>query len=90
MTTLDVRAHAEMMPLEASGLVGGESIILMLPGRDDISIRIKVRGNNPFTVLGLQPGDRVLVTLGLVKIGLAETPDKLPGLIGAPNLEGMN
>ena len=78
--TLDVRAHAEMVPMEASGIVGGEHIVLMLPGKDDLSIRIKVVGKNPFTTLGLQPGDRVMVTLGMVKIGLVDLPEELPGL----------
>jgi hypothetical protein len=88
--TIDVRAHAEMIPLEATGLVGGEHIILVLPGRDDLSIRIKVVGQNPFAVLGLSPGDRVMVTLGMVKIGLVDLPEELPGLGKAKLIKGIN
>ena len=88
--TLDVRAHAEMVPMEASGIVRGEHIVLMLPGKDDLSIRIRVVGKNPFTTLGLQPGDRVMVTLGMVKIGLVDIPEELPGLGKAKLIKGLN
>lgn len=85
-TKLNILAHAEMVPMEASGLIGSESILLALGGGNDaLSVRMNLR-KTPFGALDLVPGDRVFVTLGIVKIGIAEVPDQLPGLIGGDNL----
>lgn len=77
-TQLNIQAHAEMLPMEASGLVGGLHVLLVMPdGKDSLSIRLKSSAT-PFPALA--PGDRCFVTLSIVKISVAEVPDELPGL----------
>ena len=87
-TQLDIKAHAEMLPLEASGLVGGEHVVLMVPGSDNLSVRIKRVPNGPFNFL--QPGMRCIVTLGIVAINVVEVPEGLPGLPSGGLIKGNN
>lgn len=85
---LQLYAHAEMLPLEASGLVGGNHVVLILGGnRDEFSIRVKVGAGTPLS--WLKPGMRCLVTLGIVAVEMVEAPEELPGL-PAGLLKGMN
>lgn len=90
-TTLAVHAHGEMLPLEAQGILNGDHVVLVLPdGKDDLSIRLRVKGKEGLPFRFIAPGSRCMVTLGIVVIQVEEIPDELPGLPAGLILKDVN
>ena len=72
---LNIAAGTLSLPLEANGLVGGRHVSLTNPN-GDWNLRIPLNSEFAF----VSPGDRCIVFLSIVKVGVDDMPDELPGL----------